>query len=92
VVGAHVSLCGRLDRGDRGCTLIVQEIGTRRVNWSVSEAAGRRDGDIIAVRGTVLASKTVYTRRGDPVGFVTLADGSSRLEALIFAGVIRRDS
>jgi DNA polymerase III alpha subunit len=44
-----------------------------------------------AVRGTVLASKTVYTRRGDPVGFVTLADGSSRLEAVIFAGGIRRD-
>lgn len=81
-----------MDRGDRGCTLIVQEIGTRRANWSVSEAASRRDGDMITVRGTVLASKTVYTRRGDPVGFVTLADGPGRLEALIFAGVIWRDS
>ena len=46
---------------------------------------------MIAVRGTVLASKTVYTRCGDPLGFVTLADGDGRLEALIFAGVIRRD-
>ena len=49
--------------------------------------AARRVGQEVMVAGTVGAVKSITTRRGEPMAFVTLADGPGGLEAVLFPPV-----
>ncbi|BAS27283.1 DNA polymerase III subunit alpha [Limnochorda pilosa] len=48
---------------------------------------GERAGQDVLVAGTVVSVKEITTRRGEPMAFVTLDDGSARVEAVFFPPV-----
>ena len=55
-------------------------------NSSISELNPTQDSTII-VAGLVVAIRTMHTRRGDRMAFVTLDDRTGRLELAVFSGL-----
>ncbi len=65
----------------------LKEVGAAlraRVDCSVGELQGRRDGDWVTVGGMIVAAKRIRTKKGDPMMFATLDDLESSVELLVF--------
>jgi len=55
-----------------------------RVDCSLAELAGRRDGDWVTVGGMLTQLKKLRTKKGDPMMFATLDDLEESVEVLVF--------
>jgi DNA polymerase-3 subunit alpha len=65
----------------------LKEVGAAlraKVDCSLGELAGRRDGDWVTVGGMIIAAKKIRTKKGDPMMFATLDDLESSVEVLVF--------
>jgi DNA polymerase III subunit alpha len=59
-----------------------------RVDVSLSELAGRRDGDWVTVGGMITETKRIRTKKGDPMMFATLDDLEASVELLVFGNAL----
>ncbi|MBV9604337.1 MAG: DNA polymerase III subunit alpha [Solirubrobacterales bacterium] len=59
-----------------------------RVDSPLSELPGRRDGDWVTVGGMIVETKTIRTKKGDPMMFATLDDLEASVELLVFGNVL----
>jgi DNA polymerase III subunit alpha len=55
-----------------------------RVDCSLSELTGRRDGEWVTVGGIIAEAKRIRTKKGDPMMFATLDDLEGSVELVIF--------
>jgi DNA polymerase-3 subunit alpha len=55
-----------------------------KVDCSLGELVGRRDGDWVTVGGMITQAKRFRTKKGDPMMFATLDDLESSIEVLVF--------
>jgi DNA polymerase-3 subunit alpha len=55
-----------------------------RVDCSLAELSGKKDGDWVTVGGMIAECKRIRTRKGDPMMFATLDDLEGQVELLIF--------
>ncbi len=55
-----------------------------KVDCSLAELAGRRDGDWVTVGGMITQAKRIRTKKGDPMMFATLDDLEGSVEILVF--------
>src|SRR3989440_5227337 len=55
-----------------------------RVDCSLAELAGRRDGDWVTVGGMIAEAKRIRTKKGEPMLFATLDDLEAQVEMLVF--------
>ena len=65
----------------------LKEVGAAlraKVDCSLGELAGRRDGDWVTVGGMITQAKKIRTKKGDPMMFATLDDLESSVEILVF--------
>jgi DNA polymerase-3 subunit alpha len=65
----------------------LKEVGAAlraKVDCSLGELAGRRDGDWVTVGGMITQAKKIRTKKGDPMMFATLDDLESSIEVLVF--------
>ncbi|MFL5830344.1 MAG: DNA polymerase III subunit alpha [Solirubrobacteraceae bacterium] len=65
----------------------LKEVGAAmraKVDCSLGELGGRRDGDWVTVGGMITAGKRIRTKKGDPMMFATLDDLDSSVEILVF--------
>jgi DNA-directed DNA polymerase III PolC len=65
----------------------LKEVGAAlraKVDCSLGELAGRRDGDWVTVGGMITQAKKIRTKKGDPMMFATLDDLESSVEVLVF--------
>jgi DNA polymerase-3 subunit alpha len=66
----------------------VREAMRARIDCSVADLQGRRDGDWVIVGGIITAIKRIRTRKGDPMVFATLDDLEGSVELLIFGNAL----
>jgi DNA polymerase III subunit alpha len=59
-----------------------------RVDCSLAELHGRRDGEWVRAGGIVAATKRIRTKKGDPMMFATLDDLEGQVELLVFGNVL----
>jgi DNA polymerase III subunit alpha len=59
-----------------------------RVDCSLADVAGRRDGDWATVGGIITQTKRIRTKKGDPMMFATLDDLEGTIELLVFGNVL----
>ena len=57
---------------------------TARVDCSLAELAGRRDGDWVTVGGMITQAKRIRTKKGDPMMFAMLDDLEASVEIIVF--------
>jgi DNA polymerase-3 subunit alpha len=65
----------------------LKEVGAAlraKVDCSLAELNGRRDGDWVTVGGMITAAKRIRTKKGDPMMFATLDDLDASVEILVF--------
>ncbi len=55
-----------------------------RIDCSLSELAGRRDGDMVTVGGMIIQAKRIRTKTGDPMMFATVDDLEASVETIVF--------
>jgi DNA polymerase-3 subunit alpha len=55
-----------------------------KVDCSVADLPGRRDGEWVTVGGMIAQTKRIRTKKGDPMMFATLDDLDGSVELLIF--------
>ena len=55
-----------------------------RVECSLAELEGKKDGDWVTVGGTITESKKIRTKKGEPMMFATLDDLEGSIEMLVF--------
>src|SRR5215216_5066598 len=55
-----------------------------RVDCSVAELAGKKDGAWVTVGGSIAECKRIRTKNGDPMMFATLDDLEGQVEMLVF--------
>jgi DNA polymerase-3 subunit alpha len=55
-----------------------------KVDCSLGELAGRRDGDWVTVGGMITETKRIRTKKGDPMMFATLDDLETSTEMIVF--------
>jgi DNA polymerase-3 subunit alpha len=55
-----------------------------KVDCSLGELSGRRDGDWVTVGGMITQSKKIRTKKGDPMMFATVDDLESSIEIIVF--------
>jgi DNA polymerase III subunit alpha len=55
-----------------------------RVDCSLAQLAGRRDGEWVTVGGMIAQAKRIRTKKGDPMMFATLDDLEGSIELVIF--------
>jgi DNA polymerase-3 subunit alpha len=55
-----------------------------RVECSLAELDGRKDGDWVTVGGMITEQKRIRTRKGEPMLFATLDDLEGQVEMLVF--------
>jgi DNA polymerase III subunit alpha len=55
-----------------------------KVDCSLAELAGKRDGDWVTVGGMITQAKRIRTKKGDPMAFATLDDLEGSVEILVF--------
>jgi DNA polymerase III subunit alpha len=69
----------------------LKEVGAAlraRVDCSIPELAGRRDGDWVTVGGMITQAKRFRTKKGDPMMFATLDDLEASVEVLVFGNAL----
>jgi DNA polymerase-3 subunit alpha len=59
-----------------------------RVECPLSDLTGRKDGDWVTVGGIIVETKTIRTKKGDPMMFATLDDLEASVELLVFGNVL----
>ena len=59
-----------------------------RVDCSLADLGGRRDGDAITIGGIITQTKRIRTKKGDPMMFATLDDLEGTVELLVFGKVL----
>jgi DNA polymerase-3 subunit alpha len=59
-----------------------------KVDCSLADVAGRRDGDWATVGGIITHTKRIRTKKGDPMMFATLDDLEGTVELLVFGKVL----
>jgi DNA polymerase-3 subunit alpha len=59
-----------------------------RTDCSLTDLAGKRDGEWARVGGIVTATKRIRTKKGDPMMFATLDDLEAQVELLVFGNVL----
>ena len=59
-----------------------------KVDCSLSELSGRRDGDWVTVGGMITETKRIRTKKGDPMMFATLDDLEASVEVLVFGNAL----
>jgi DNA polymerase III subunit alpha len=59
-----------------------------KVDCSLADVAGRRDGDWAMVGGIITQTKRIRTKKGDPMMFATLDDLEGTVELLVFGNVL----
>jgi DNA polymerase III subunit alpha len=69
----------------------VREALRARVECSIAELGGRRDGDWVTVGGVVTEMKRIRTRKGEPMLFATLDDLEGQVEMLVFNSAYASD-
>ena len=65
----------------------LKEVGAAlraKVDCSLGELSGRRDGDWVTAGGMITQAKRIRTKKGDPMMFATLDDLESSVEILVF--------
>jgi DNA polymerase-3 subunit alpha len=65
----------------------LKEVGAAlraKADCSLSELAGKRDGDWVTVGGMITQAKRIRTKKGDPMMFATLDDLTDAVEILVF--------
>jgi DNA polymerase III subunit alpha len=65
----------------------LKEVGAAlniRVDCSLGELAGHRDGDWVTVGGMITQTKRIRTKKGDPMMFATLDDLEASVEVIVF--------
>jgi DNA polymerase-3 subunit alpha len=65
----------------------LKEVGAAlraRVDCSLGDLSGRRDGDWVTVGGMIVQAKRIRTKKGDPMMFATLDDLETSVEVLVF--------
>jgi DNA polymerase-3 subunit alpha len=55
-----------------------------RVDCSLAEVAGRKDGEWVTVGGMISECKRIRTKKGEPMMFATLDDLEGQVEMLVF--------
>ena len=55
-----------------------------RVDCSLADLAGKKDGEWVTVGGMIAECKRIRTRKGDPMMFATLDDLEGQVELLVF--------
>jgi DNA polymerase-3 subunit alpha len=55
-----------------------------KADCTLSELAGKRDGDWVTVGGMITQCKRIRTKKGDPMMFATLDDLDAAVEVLVF--------
>jgi DNA polymerase III subunit alpha len=55
-----------------------------RVECSLAELEGKKDGEWVTVGGTITESKKIRTKKGEPMMFATLDDLEGSVEMLVF--------
>jgi DNA polymerase-3 subunit alpha len=55
-----------------------------RVECSLAELKGKRDGEWVTVGGMIAEAKRIRTKKGDPMLFATLDDLEAQVEMLVF--------
>jgi DNA polymerase-3 subunit alpha len=55
-----------------------------KVDCSLGDLSGRRDGDWVTVGGMITQAKKIRTKKGDPMMFATLDDLESSIEIIVF--------
>src|SRR6185312_14094308 len=55
-----------------------------KVDCSLAELSGRRDGDWVTIGGMITETKRIRTKKGDPMMFATLDDLETSLEMIVF--------
>jgi DNA polymerase-3 subunit alpha len=58
------------------------------VECPLSELPGRRDGDWVTIGGMIVETKSIRTKKGDPMMFATLDDLEASVELLVFGNVL----
>src|SRR3954453_6019862 len=56
----------------------------QRVECSIAELGGKRDGEWVTVGGMIAECKRIRTKKGDPMMFATLDDLEGQVEILVF--------
>jgi DNA polymerase III subunit alpha len=59
-----------------------------RTDCTLSDLAGKRDGEWARVGGIVTVTKRIRTKKGDPMMFATLDDLEGQVELLVFGKVL----
>ncbi len=59
-----------------------------KVDCSLADVTGRRDGDWAMVGGIITQTKRIRTKKGDPMMFATLDDLEGTIELLVFGNVL----
>ena len=65
----------------------VREQLRRKVDCSLNEMLGRRDGEVLTVAGIVGAVKQLTTKKGEPMVFLRLDDLTGSAETVVFNSV-----
>jgi DNA polymerase-3 subunit alpha len=55
-----------------------------RVECSLAELGGKRDGEWVTVGGMIVEAKRIRTKKGEPMLFATLDDLEAQVEMLVF--------
>jgi DNA polymerase-3 subunit alpha len=55
-----------------------------KVDCSLGELSGRRDGDWVTVGGMITETKRIRTKKGDPMMFASLDDLDTSIEMIVF--------
>jgi DNA polymerase-3 subunit alpha len=55
-----------------------------KVDCTLAELSGRRDGDWVTVGGMITETKRIRTKKGDPMMFATLDDLETSVEMIVF--------
>jgi DNA polymerase III subunit alpha len=56
----------------------------QKVECSIAELGGKRDGEWVTVGGMIAECKKIRTKKGDPMMFATLDDLEGQVEILVF--------
>jgi DNA polymerase-3 subunit alpha len=59
-----------------------------RVDCSLGELAGRRDGDVVTIGGMITQAKRIRTKTGEPMMFATIDDLEASVETIVFGKLL----
>jgi DNA polymerase III subunit alpha len=59
-----------------------------RADCSLSDLAGRRDGDVVTIGGMITQAKRIRTKTGEPMMFATIDDLEASIETIVFGKLL----